>query len=143
MTLFNTLIAQAASAPLAAVEATETAGPGLGYLLGVLVAAIVLLLVMILVLRLQAFIALIIASIFTAIAAGMPLGDIPTTIVSGMGGALGFIATIIGLGAIFGQILEHSGGAHTLANSLVNLFGQKRASWAMLLTGTVTDSLTK
>ena len=135
MTLFNNLIAQAASAPLAAVEATETAGPGLGYLLGVLVAAIVLLLVMILVLRLQAFIALIIASIFTAIAAGMPLGDIPTTIVSGMGGALGFIATIIGLGAIFGQILEHSGGAHTLANSLVNLFGQKRASWAMLLTG--------
>lgn len=108
---------------------------GLGYLLGVLGTAIVLLLVMILVLRLQAFIALIIASIFVAVAAGMPLGDIPDTIVKGMGGALGFIATIIGLGAIFGQILEHSGGAKTLAHSLVNLFGQKRASWAMLLTG--------
>ncbi|MEC5125626.1 gluconate:H+ symporter [Verrucomicrobiales bacterium BCK34] len=117
------------------LAAAEAPAHGLGYLLGVLGAAIVLLLVMILGLRLQAFIALIIASLFVAIAAGMPLGDIPDTIVKGMGGALGFIATIIGLGAIFGQILENSGGAKTLANSLVNLFGQKRASWAMLLTG--------
>ncbi len=132
MTLLPTFLA-AAEAPATAV--VEAAGSSLGYLLGVLGAAIVLLLVMILVLRLQAFIALIIASIFVAIAAGMPLGDIPDTIVKGMGGALGFIATIIGLGAIFGQILENSGGAKTLAHSLVNLFGQKRASWAMLLTG--------
>ncbi|MDA7920709.1 GntP family permease [Verrucomicrobiales bacterium] len=117
------------------LAAAEAPAHGLGYLLGVLGAAIVLLLVMILVFRLQAFIALIIASIFVAIAAGMPLGEIPDTVVKGMGGALGFIATIIGLGAIFGQILENSGGAKTLANSLVNLFGQKRASWAMLLTG--------
>ena len=65
----------------------------------------------------------------------MKSGLTPDTVVKGMGGALGFIATIIGLGAIFGQILENSGGAKTLANSLVNLFGQKRASWAMLLTG--------
>ena len=100
------------------LAAAEAPAHGLGYLLGVLGAAIVLLLVMILGLRLQAFIALIIASIFVAIAAGMPLGDIPDTIVKGMGGALGFIATIIGLGAIFGQILENSGGAKTLANSL-------------------------
>ncbi len=107
----------------------------LGYLLGVLGVAILLLLVMILKLRLQAFVALIIVSIFVAVAAGMPLGDIPNTVVKGMGGALGFIATIIGLGAIFGQILENSGGAKTLAHSLVNLFGKERASWAMLLTG--------
>lgn len=124
MTLSTTLLA-----------AAEAPTHGLGYLLGVLGAAIVLLLVLILVLRLQAFIALIIASIFVAIAAGMPLGEIPGTVVKGMGGALGFIATIIGLGAIFGQILENSGGAKTLAHSLVKLFGQKRASWAMLLTG--------
>ncbi|MFV1995948.1 MAG: hypothetical protein ACC661_10985, partial [Verrucomicrobiales bacterium] len=125
MTTFPTLLAVALEAPT----------HGLGYLLGVLVAAIALLLVMILVLRLQAFIALIVASIFVAVAAGMPLGEIPNTIVKGMGGALGFIATIIGLGAIFGQILEHSGGAKTLAHSLVGLFGEKRASWAMMLTG--------
>lgn len=117
------------------LAAAELPDHSLGYLLGVLGAAIVFLLVMILVLRLQAFIALIVASMFVAIAAGMPLGDIPNTIVQGMGGALGFIATIIGLGAIFGQILENSGGAKTLAHSLVNLFGKKRASWAMLLTG--------
>ena len=91
MNLFPTLLA-----------AVEAPAHGLGYLLGVLAAAIALLLVMILGRRLQACVALIIASIFVAIAAGMPLGDIPNTIVKGMGGALGFIATIIGLGAIFG-----------------------------------------
>ncbi len=117
------------------MAAAEVPDLGLGYLLGVLGAAIVILLVMILVLRLQAFIALIIASIFVAVAAKMPLETIPKTIVEGMGGALGFIATIIGLGAIFGQILENSGGAKTLAHSLVKLFGKERATWAMLLTG--------
>lgn len=51
-----------------------------------------------------------------------------------MGGSLGFIATIIGLGAIFGAMLEHSGGAQSLAKSLLKIFGQKRASWAMVVT---------
>ncbi|MEM0926020.1 MAG: gluconate:H+ symporter, partial [Planctomycetota bacterium] len=49
--------------------------------------------------------------------------------------ALGFIATIIGIGAIFGAILEHSGGTQALANSLVRIFGAEKAPWAMLLTG--------
>ena len=52
-----------------------------------------------------------------------------------MGGSLGFIATIIGLGAIFGQMIEHSGGAQSLANGMLRAFGDKRANWAMLLTG--------
>ncbi|MEM7387574.1 MAG: hypothetical protein AAF514_21780, partial [Verrucomicrobiota bacterium] len=74
----------------------------LGFLLGVLVAAVALLLFLILVTKLQAFVALIITSAFTAIAAGFPLTDIASQIEKGMGGSLGFIAVIIGLGAIFG-----------------------------------------
>jgi Gnt-I system low-affinity gluconate transporter len=60
---------------------------------------------------------------------------IGNTIVKSMGGALGFIATIIGIGAIFGAMLEHSGGTQALANTMVRKFGQDRAPWAMLLTG--------
>jgi Gnt-I system low-affinity gluconate transporter len=48
---------------------------------------------------------------------------------------LGFIATIIGLGAIFGAMIEHSGGAQSLANGLLKFFGEKKANWAMLMTG--------
>jgi H+/gluconate symporter-like permease len=52
-----------------------------------------------------------------------------------MGETLGFIAVVVGLGAIFGHILESSGGAHALADFLLNKFGQRRASWAMMFTG--------
>lgn len=95
------------------------------------------LLFMILRLKVQAFVALLITSIITAFLAGMPLTEINAGIQKGMGGILGFIATIIGLGAIFGKLLEISGGTQVLADSMLKLFGLKRASWAMMLTGFV------
>lgn len=67
--------------------------------------------------------------------AGMPLSVIATTIEKGMGGTLGFVATVVGLGAIFGQMLESSGGAKSLADFLLKKFGTQRASWALMLTG--------
>ena len=84
----------------------------------------------------QAFVSLLLAAIFVGISSGtMELIEVGDTIKDGMGGALGFIATIIGLGAIFGQMIEHSGGAQSLANGMLRTFGEKRANWAMLLTG--------
>lgn len=105
-------------------------------LVSVLVLSIVLILVLILTLRVQAFVSLLLAAIFVGIASGtMELIEVGETIKTGMGGALGFIATIIGLGAIFGQMIEHSGGAQSLANGMLRAFGEKRANWAMLITG--------
>ena len=63
--------------------------------------------------------------------------EIGGTVVEGMGAALGFIATIIGIGAIFGVLLEHSGGTQSLARSMLSKLGVERAPWAMLLTGFV------
>ncbi|NNM31318.1 MAG: gluconate transporter, partial [Akkermansiaceae bacterium] len=110
--------------------------PSTMWLVGVLVAAIVLILVLILKFRIQAFVTLLVAAIFVGLASGtLSIVDVGGTIVDGMGSALGFIATIIGLGAIFGQFIEHSGGAQSLANGLLRVFGEKRADWAMLMTG--------
>src|SRR5690554_7605328 len=53
---------------------------------------------------------------------------------SGMGSTLGFVATVVGLGAIFGQMLEGSGGAESMAHYLINKFGKDRAPWAMVIT---------
>jgi len=39
------------------------------------------------------------------------------------------------LGAMFGAILEHSGGAEALANYMLKKFGEKNASWALMITG--------
>lgn len=112
-------------------------------LIALLVFGIALLLVLILRFKLQAFLSLIVVSIVVAAVSkfvnpdAVPLTQVASTIVNSMGGALGFIATIIGIGAIFGAILEHSGGTQALATSLVKRFGVDRASWAMLLTGFV------
>ncbi|BCX46882.1 gluconate:proton symporter [Haloferula helveola] len=97
--------------------------------------AIGLLLVLILWLRWQAFVALLVSSLVFAVAVGMPVDEIPASIVGGMGGALGLVATLVGLGAVFGAMLEHSGGARALANWMIRLTGPKGAPWALMVAG--------
>ena len=105
------------------------------FILFILVSAVLLLLFMVLRLKISAFIALLITAIYVGIVAGMPLEGVLAAIQEGMGGTLGFVATVVGLGAIFGQMLESSGGAESLARHLIQKFGIKRAPWAMTLTG--------
>ncbi|WP_026474582.1 GntP family permease [Alkaliflexus imshenetskii] len=101
----------------------------------VVVVAVALLLLLVLKLKINAFIALLITAMFVGVATGMPLNGVIQSIQKGMGGTLGFVATVVGLGAIFGQMLESSGGAEALAHYLVKKFGQKRAPYAMVLSG--------
>lgn len=99
------------------------------------IAGVSLLLIMVLKFKISAFISLLVSSMLVGILSGMPLENILDSIQEGMGGTLGFVAVVVGLGAIFGQILESSGGAESLAHHLVKKFGKDRASWAMVLTG--------
>lgn len=99
------------------------------------IAGIGLLLLLILRLKIHAFIALLLVSILTAVAAGMDPAKVMDTIKTGMGSTLGFVATIVGLGAIFGGILEHTGSARVLAAYLLKKTGEERAPLAMMLTG--------
>ena len=105
------------------------------YIILIVLVGVTLLLLMVLKFKLSAFIALLITSIIVGIMAGMPLQKISASIQEGMGSTLGFVATVVGLGAIFGQMLESSGGAKSLANYLLKKFGTNRASWALMLTG--------
>ncbi len=98
-------------------------------------AGIALLLFLILRLKIQAFLALLIVCIVVGILAGMPATEILETMKDGMGGTLGFVATVVGLGALFGGILEQSGGAQQLASYMLNKTGEKNAPWAMMITG--------
>jgi Gnt-I system low-affinity gluconate transporter len=107
------------------------------FLIFIVISAVALLLFMILKLKISAFISLLITSIYVGIIAGMPLRNVVQAIQEGMAGTLGFVATVVGLGAIFGQMLESSGGAESLAHYLVKKFGKDRASWAMVITGFV------
>lgn len=104
-------------------------------LLGVVCAGIAILLLLVLKFKINAFIALLIVSMFVGISAGMDPGDVLQSIQNGMGSTLGFVATVVGLGAIFGALLEHSGGAESLAHYMIAKFGKGKASWAMVITG--------
>ncbi len=96
---------------------------------------IALLLLLILYFRLPAFISLLIASIVIGILSGLSPEGVVDTIQRGMGGTLGFVATIVGLGAMFGAILEMSGGAQSIAQTMINKMGTERAPIAMMLSG--------
>lgn len=104
-------------------------------LLLAVIAGIVVLLFLILKLKLHAFVSLLIASIVVGVIAGLEPLAIMDTIKEGMGSTLGFVATVVGLGAMFGAILEHSGGARIIASFLVNKFGVDKAPSAMAVAG--------
>ncbi len=107
------------------------------FLIFIVISAVAVLLFLVLKLKVSAFISLLITAIYVGIVAGMPLNNITKAIQDGMAGTLGFVATVVGLGAIFGQMLESSGGAESLAHYLLKKFGKDRASWAMVITGFV------
>ncbi|HBY71993.1 MAG TPA: gluconate transporter, partial [Lachnospiraceae bacterium] len=97
------------------------------YYVLLLILAVALLLFLIIKVKLHAFVSLLLVSIITAVAAGMPIDTIMGTIEKGMGGTLGFIAVVVGLGAMLGKMLEISGGAERLAKTLLKVFGKERA----------------
>lgn len=97
--------------------------------------AIAVLLFLVLKLKLHAFVALLLVSILVGIASGMPLLGVIESIERGMASTLGYIATVVGLGAIFGQILEASGGAEAVARNLIGTFGKDKAPYALTIAG--------
>lgn len=98
-------------------------------------ASIFVLLFLVIRTKLHAFVSLLLVSLLVGIAAGMPFGKVLESIESGMGGTLGFIAVVVGLGAMFGRMLEVSGGAERLAQTMIRKFGEDRAQWALGITG--------
>ena len=103
------------------------------YLIALTVGSIALLLVLILAVKLHAFLALILSAMALGLSAGMPPDKVLKSIQSGFGEALGFIAVVVGLGAMIGRFLEYSGGGRALADWLLARFGKERAAWALLI----------
>ena len=100
-------------------------------LLLIAVAAVAVLLVLIIKLRLHAFVALVLVSLVTALVTKIPVADVVPTLLSGFGSTLASVALLVGLGAMIGKLLEVTGGATVLADTLINRFGEKRAPFAL------------
>ncbi len=98
---------------------------------------LVILLVLIIKFKIQAMVSILIGAIAIGLLAGMPFESIVTAVNDGIGNTLKGIALLVGLGSMFGAILEASGGAQSLAVTMVKRFGDKKAAWALGITGLV------
>ena len=96
-----------------------------------------LLLLLIIKFKVQAVIAILVGAVTIGLVAGMPFTEIISSVNEGIGNTLKSIALLVGLGSMFGAILEVSGGAQTLAVTMVNRFGDKKAAWALGITGLI------
>ncbi|MFN7054018.1 gluconate:H+ symporter [Hyphomonas sp.] len=100
-------------------------------------ASIAALLGLILRARIPAFLALLLVTVGFGLAYGMEPGAIIRSIQSGMGGTLGFVAVVVGLGAMLGALLESSGGIRALTQGILGTFGEKRTSLSLGFLGFV------
>jgi GntP family gluconate:H+ symporter len=96
-------------------------------------AAVIALIVLITRFRVHPFIALVSVSLGMGAAAGMPLDAVVRAFQDGVGGALGFIAVVVGLGTMLGKIMAESGAAARIASTLIALFGERRVHWAIMI----------
>ncbi|MEM7501197.1 MAG: gluconate:H+ symporter [Pseudomonadota bacterium] len=104
-------------------------------LITVAVLGILLLLFLVIRLRMAAFVALLLTSVLVGLGTNMPATDIVNSIRDGMGGTLGFVAVVVGLGAILGKLLEASGGVQCIADTIIGRLGADRAQWGLGITG--------
>jgi gluconate:H+ symporter, GntP family len=112
------------------VEAIEPAY-GATTLLLIAAAAVAVLLFLIMKVKMHAFVALVLVSVLTALAAGIPVGDVPDALAFGFSNTIGSVALLVGFGVMIGRLLEVTGGAQVLADTLIGRFGEKRAPFAL------------
>ena len=98
-----------------------------GVLLLIAAAAVAVLLLLIMRFKLHAFVALVLVSFLTALATKVPFEKVVPTLLDGFGSTLANVALLVGFGAMIGRLLEVTGGAQVLADTLIARFGEKRA----------------
>lgn len=118
---------------------------GVGLIIAFVI-AIVLLILGISKFKVHPFLALLTVAILFAFVSGMPLVDIKengevvrqgivSTVSAGFSGTFAGIGLVIIFGALIGSILEQTGGAVQIAESVVKVVGKKHPELAMLLMG--------
>ena len=83
--------------------------------------------------KLHPFIALVSVSLAMGMVAGMPPAAAVKAFQDGVGTTLGFIAVVVGLGTMLGKMMAESGAATRIATTLIELFGERRVHWAIMV----------
>ncbi|WP_338728656.1 GntP family permease [Haladaptatus sp. DJG-WS-42] len=88
-------------------------------------------------LNLHAFLALLIAAYGTGLLAGLDPTEVASLVTEGFGGVLAYIGVVILAGTIIGIILERTGAAIVIAESILDLIGEEHTTTVMAITGSV------
>ena len=107
------------------------------YLLIAAASSVIGLVLLIAVGKLNPFLSLMMVSLGLAVATGMPLGTIVSSFETGTGNTLGHIAIIIGLGTMLGKMMAESGASDRIAETMIQVFGEKRVPWSMMCAGLI------
>ncbi len=100
-------------------------------------AGISLLLLLIIKFKINPILSLLVSAMFIGLGSGMSVPLLVQTVEDGAGKTLEGIILLIGLGSMFGGILEVSGGAKSVAQTLIQRFGEKKAGVALGITGLI------
>jgi gluconate:H+ symporter, GntP family len=104
-----------------------------------LIVAIVFIIILTARFKVNAFIVLILAGILYGFMVCMPLKDIMKNIQGGFGSTLGYIGIVIIAGTIMGIILEKTGAAFSITNSILKIIGNRFPNLALTIAGYITS----
>jgi GntP family gluconate:H+ symporter len=85
--------------------------------------------------KINAFLVLLVISLFMGVASGIGMTQTVNTVAKGFGDTMQSIGIVIALGTIIGKVLERSGGAIAMAESILRRIGKKRVPEAMSMIG--------
>ncbi len=105
------------------------------FLIAVLASAVVFVIVATARFKIHPFLVLLAASYGVGLFSGLSAEATVEAITQGFGGTIGYIGIVIAAGTIIGAVLEHTGGAHLMAEAVLRLVGRARAVMAMTVTG--------
>ncbi len=101
----------------------------------VMILSLAVLVLLIMKLKVHPVYALVLVGIGSGIAFGFPISQVVGVVTGGFGSTIGSIGIVIILGCTIGVILEETGGALVLANTILKIVGKKRTTLAMAISG--------
>lgn len=85
--------------------------------------------------KIHALVSIIIASALVGIASGLGFEKTITAIGDGVAGTAKWVLLPVSFGVMLGKLLEVTGAAQKMAEAFIRYTGEKRAPWALALTG--------
>ena len=97
--------------------------------------SILLLVLLTIKIKLHPFFALTISAFFFGLISGHSIPDIIGAYSDGLGGTIAGIGVVIAIGTVMGALLENSGAAETMAETILKITGKKNADIGLAVTG--------